>query len=37
MRRGMPGEWREWYRGDIVRYFSEPAFLLVARDLGYQL
>jgi hypothetical protein len=37
MRRGMPGEWREWYRGDIVRYFAEPAFRLVARDLGYEL
>ncbi|MGY2125102.1 sulfotransferase domain-containing protein [Nocardia gipuzkoensis] len=37
MRRGLVGEWAEWYHGDIVDYFQDPAFQLMAADLGYRL
>jgi hypothetical protein len=37
MRRGRSGEWREWYHGEVVARFQDPAFRAIARDFGYQM
>lgn len=37
MRRGTPGEWRDWYQGDIVTHFADPSVRQTAGGFGYTL
>lgn len=37
MRRGKPGEWREWYFDGLAGYFQDPEFRTQARSLGYEV
>ena len=37
MRRGMHGEWVEWYTEETAKYFSDTSFRLLAHRLGYDL
>lgn len=35
MRRGEPGEWREWMTSDLADYFKDPAFRALSFSLGH--
>ena len=35
MRRGLCGEWKEWYHGEIADYFQGAEFRAIALHLGY--
>lgn len=37
MRRGLPGEWREWYTSRLSAMFADSEVVDVARQLGYEL
>jgi Sulfotransferase domain len=37
MRRGTPGEWRDWYTGGLASCFKGRQFRLLAHALGYEL
>jgi len=37
MRHGVPGEWHDWYQGDIVAHFAEPSLRPLAGTYGYAL
>ena len=37
MRRGLPGEWREWFTSQLAAPFSDPDVVNVAQQLGYEL